>query len=119
MTSEALAFSPDGSVLLAASFDGVLHGWDTRAWQLRRLPGLPAANALAISPDGTRAAIGRSSYNPPDAPAEVSIVELGTGRGVARRRLGVAQRITVGFTGSGRAHAATARGSSIELWEIG
>ncbi len=119
MTSEALAFSPDGSVLLAASFDGVLHGWDTRAWHLRRLPGLPAANALAVSPDGTRAAIGRSSYNPPDAPAEVRVVELGTGRVVASRRLGIAQRIAVGVTGAGRARAAVARDNAIELWEIG
>ena len=118
MASEALAFSPDGSALVAASFDAVLLAWDTGRWGVRRLEGLRGANGLALSPDGARAAVSRTSYNPPDTPAEARLVDLATGRVLASQQLGLASTAAVAFVGPGRARVAAARGTSIALWEI-
>jgi WD40 repeat protein len=119
MASEALAFSLDGSSLLAASYDGALLAWDTGRWGVRHLEGLRGANGLALTPDGGRAVVSRTSYNPPETPAEARIVDLGTGRVLAGQQLGIASIAAVAFTGPERARVASARGTSITLRELG
>lgn len=119
MASEALAFAADGSELVAASYDGALLVWETGRWGVRRFPGVRGANRLALSPDGARLAVSRSSYNPPDTPAEARIVDLGSGRLLVGQQLGIARTTAVAFTGPGRACVAAASGSSIALWQLG
>jgi WD40 repeat protein len=119
MTSEALSFSSDGRALLAASYDGVLQVWGTESGSVRRLPGLSGADALAVSPDGTRAAVSRSSYNPGDAPAEARLLDLRAGTMIRSASPGIASTADVAFTASGAARMAAARGTEITVQELG
>jgi len=114
MASAALAFSPDGSSLIAASFDGTLLVWDTGD-RARQLEGVPAAIALALSPDGALAAVARASFNPPGAPAEVRLVDLRSGKTRANRALGIAHHVAVAFPQPGRLRIASSRATSIEV----
>jgi WD40 repeat protein len=118
MTSKALAFSPDGSALVVAAYDGALLVWETAHWGGRRFEGIPGANALAVSPDGARVVLSRSSYNPPDTPAEARLLELRTGRVLSRMPLGIVSTTAVAFLDPGRARVASARGTSLVLREI-
>jgi len=119
MACEGIAFSDDGSALIAASYDGTLLAWDTREWRVRRLEGIPGTRALAVSPDGARAVVTRNSFNPPDTPAELRLVDLRSGRTEARRTAGIAGLSAVAFVESGQARVALARGTSIELLTLG
>ena len=119
MASEGLAFSADGSALVAAAFDGTVLVWQTARWTVRRVQGIPGANALAVAPDGSQAVLSRSSYNPPDAPAEARLVDLGADRVLARAPLGVASSTDVAVIGRGRARVVSARGTTLELRDLG
>ncbi len=56
---ESVAFSPDGSLLLAASRDGTLRVYDTSNYALAFVAAPPGGNgALALSPDGSLLATG-------------------------------------------------------------
>ena len=118
MASEALRFSPDGRALLSASFDGVLQVWDAERWSVRRLPGVLGANALAVSPDGARAAVARSSFNPPDTPAEARLIDLRTGQATSSASAGIASTTDLAFTGPGRVRIAAAQGTTITVQEL-
>jgi len=59
-TMGQIAYTPDGSTLVAAPYDG-LTPWDTATWiKLDRLPGSKGSGTMAIAPDGVTlaAAIG-------------------------------------------------------------
>jgi hypothetical protein len=75
------------------------------------------ANALALSPDGARVAVSRTSYNPLDTQA--CVVELSTGAVTRSASLGIASTAAVAFTGPDRARVASARDTSIAVQEIG
>jgi len=56
---ESVVFSPDGSLLLAASRDGTLHVYDTANYELAFIADPPDGNGvLALSPDGSLLATG-------------------------------------------------------------
>jgi len=56
---ESVIFSPDGSLLIAVSRDGMLRVYDTSNYELAFLADPPGGNgALAISPDGSLLATG-------------------------------------------------------------
>ncbi len=118
MAAGGLAFSRDGSALLASTFDGALLAWDTARWGVRKLPGLTGASALAVSPDGGQAVVGRRSMNPPETPAEFRLVALGSGEVLRTRVLGIARTAAVAFTAPGRARVAVGNDASIALHDL-
>lgn len=59
--ARAAAFTPDGSSLLTACDDGLVHVWDVRTQRLRGRfedEGMQAASSLAVSPGGDTIAVG-------------------------------------------------------------
>jgi WD40 repeat protein len=118
MTSDCLAFTANGSALVAAPYDGTVLVWQAPRWTVRRGHGIPGANALAVAADGSQAVISRSSYNPPDTPAEARLIELGTDRVLARASLGIATSTEVAVLGPGRARVLSARGTTLELRDL-
>ena len=63
-SAQAVAFSPDGSILFAGSQDGTLAAWDSASFAPLPVPAAPAAiEALAVSPDGRYLAIGCDDSN--------------------------------------------------------
>jgi len=119
MTSDAPAFTADGSALVAATFDGTVLVWQTARWTVRRVRGIPGANALAVAPDGSQAVVSRTSYNPPETPAEARLIDLKADRVLARASLGIASSTDVAILGPGRARVVSARGASLELRDLG
>ncbi len=119
MTSDGLAFTADGSALVAAAFDGTVLVWQTARWTGRRVRGIPGENALAVAPDGSQAVVSRSSFNPRDTPAEARLVDLKADRVLARASLGIASSTDVAFFGRGRARVVSARGTTLELRDLG
>ena len=74
----ALAYSPDGTWLLAGGdFDGELLLWDLATGQVRnRVRGVgKSVRSLALSPDGTRVAVG--TFHPATG-ATMSVLDLAT-----------------------------------------
>jgi hypothetical protein len=118
MASDGLAFSADGSALVAAPPDGTVLVWQTARWAARRVRGIPGANALAVALDGSQAVISRSSYNPRDTPAEARLIDLGADHMLARASLGIATSTAVALLGRGRARVVSARGTSLELRDL-
>jgi hypothetical protein len=93
--------------------------WQTARWSVRRVRGVPGENALAVAPDGSQAVVSRNSYNPRDTPAEARLVDLGADRVLARASLGLAAHTDVALLGRGRARVVSARGTSLELHDLG
>jgi serine/threonine protein kinase/DNA-binding beta-propeller fold protein YncE len=63
---EAVAYSPDGSLLAAAAVDGTTRMWDLRSHQLRNVlthPDSAAIETVAFSPDGSVLAAGDDNGN--------------------------------------------------------
>ena len=74
----AIDFSADGSLLVAADgIDGSLHLWSTSSWsELATTEGSPGlgAEAIALSPDGRRLAVGRKALG--SQPGKIELREL-------------------------------------------
>jgi WD40 repeat protein/predicted Ser/Thr protein kinase len=93
----ALAFSPDGTWLLGGGdFEGELLLWDVGTGQVRnRFRGVgKSVWSLAISPDGTRVAVG--NYNP-EAGSTMSVMDVTTGQEV-----GAGEGIPFAFSPDGK-----------------
>src|SRR5262249_35484078 len=77
----ALAYTPDGKAILALGRDGNLRIWETDGFRERNLQkpagNPPPARCLAISPDGTMAAIGGE---PGPAHQAIRLIDLATGK---------------------------------------
>lgn len=119
MTSDGLAFSSDGSALVAAAFDGTVLVWQAARGTARRIRGIPGENSLAVAPDASQAMVSRTSFNPRETPAEARLIDLKTDRVLARASLGIASSIDVAILGPGRARVVSARGTSLELRDLG
>jgi len=73
---ESVAFSPDGRMLVAVNFNGLMTWWDTSTWDSTIVECDGGTNSLAFSPDGRTLAdggfwgvnSGRISQWPTDAP---------------------------------------------------
>jgi sugar lactone lactonase YvrE len=118
MTSDGLAFSSDGSVLVAAAFDGTVLVWQAARGTARRVRGIPGENSLAVAPDGSQAIVSRTSFNPRETPAEAQLIDLGANRVLARASLGIASSADVALLGRGRARVVSARGTTVELRDL-
>jgi len=119
MTAGALSYSADGSMLLAATFDGALLAWSTRDWSVRRLEGVPGAKVLAVASDGARAVIARNSFNPPDLPGLARLIDLRSGKTLSSQTLGLTGPLDVAFSEAKQARLAAAHGTSIVLQTVG
>jgi hypothetical protein len=118
MTSDSLAFTADGSALVAAAFDGTVLVWQTGRWTARRVRGIPGENALAVAPDGSQAVVSRTSFNPRETPAEARLIDLGADRVLAQASLGIATSIDVALLARGHARVASVRGTTLELRDL-
>jgi WD40 repeat protein len=129
----ALAYSPDGTLLAAACGDGSLHLWDTRN-PLMPIP-LPTLNglgstvySLAYSADGTMlaAAIGEAAVTQtPTKSVHPGSVRLWRLDGTTPRPLGGAFRVddtapakSVSFRRDGKTLAVGADDGAVQLWDI-
>ncbi|HEY1906670.1 MAG TPA: hypothetical protein VGG91_11550 [Myxococcaceae bacterium] len=119
MTADGLAFAGNGSALVAAPYDGTVVAWQLPRWTVRRARGIPGASALAVAADGWQAVVSRSSFNPRETPAEARLIDLSADRVLARASLGIATSTDVAFLGRGHARVASARGTTLELRDLG
>jgi WD40 repeat protein len=118
MTADALAFAANGSALAAAAFDGTVLVWQLPSWSVRRARGIPGANALAVTADGSQAVTSRNSYNPRDTPGEARLIDLAADRVLARASLGTVSHTDVALLGAGHARVVSTRGSTLELRDL-
>jgi WD40 repeat protein len=119
MASVQVAFSADGRLLATASLDGALFVWDTQNWSARRFSAPRASTGVAVSPGRTHIAACSSSFNPGDSVAEALLLRWPSGEVTARQPLGVAPNSALDFVSTGRVRVATARGKTIEVWNLG
>jgi hypothetical protein len=118
MTAEGLAFSANGSALVAAAYDGTVLVWQLPRWSVRRARGIPGANALAVAADASQAVTSRNSYNPPDTPGEARLIDLAADRVLARASLGIVSHTDVALLGPGHARVVSTRGNAVELRDL-
>ena len=109
-----LAFSPDGTTVLAVSHDGIVRLWDTATGQDRRGPGIPfegEVSALAASRDGKTAFVA-------DASGAIAIVSLARGESVGSLvgHTGRVRQIELSPDGT---HALTAsEDGTVRAWDL-
>jgi len=105
-----VVFSPDGTLLASASYDGVKL-WDTAGWgELRALAGSGDTESVAFSPDGTMLATATGST--------VKLWDVASSSEL--RTLPAGPVRTVAFSPDGRTLAASAgvAGQEIKLWDV-
>ena len=112
----ALAFQPDGKVVAAGDYNGLVRFWDTTTGREARRP-LPQGEivlALAYSPDGKTLAAGLSddrTHKP-----GTRLWDTATGRPIGELLPSVDIVIRIEFRPDGRALLACSRGST-RLWD--
>jgi serine/threonine protein kinase len=108
----ALAFSPDGTLLLSAGADGDVWLWDlTLARPARSFIGnVSQINSVAFSPDGKRALSG-------GAGASVRLWDVATGKELAYFGTGSAV-LSVAFSPDGRLVLYGGADGSLHLWQL-
>jgi len=111
--SNALAFSPDGSILASGSFVDRVRLWDASAWALlRTLSGHTnaAANSVAFSPDGSTLASGSHDDT-------IRLWDLSSGT-LLRTLSGHTESISsVAFSSDGEILASGSHDDTIKLWD--
>jgi Tol biopolymer transport system component len=111
----SVAFSPDGRQLVTASADkaGPLQAWDAEKgkalWQMRL--GAGAATAAALSPDGTRVAVGMDDKM-------LYVVQATTGRLTMRLRGHTAAITSVAVSPDGKQMATAGADNSVAVWDM-
>jgi len=109
-SARQVAFSPDGTMLASAAYDGIKL-WDTAGWgELRTLAGSQDTESVAFSPDGTMLATATGST--------VKLWDVASGNEL--RTLPASPVRTVAFSPDGRTLAASAgvAGQEIKLWDV-
>jgi WD40 repeat protein len=112
---DALAFSPDGTILAAGGSQPVKL-WDTaRGVELLEIRTGYGPKGLDFSPDGTRLAVGVTGAYSPDS---VQIWELEPGQGTQTLR-GFASRFTrVAFSADSKLVAAVSQAWQVGIWSV-
>jgi len=112
----ALAFRPDGEVLAAGDYDGLVRFWDTSTGRElgRPLPQGEMVRSLAYSPDGTVLAVGLASEK---GKRGIRLWDTRTRQPIGDLLPGAEGRIE--FRPDGRALLATDAGNSVKtrLWD--
>ena len=107
----ALAFSPDGGRLAAASFDRRVDVWDTTTGELlHTLPHSGLVLGVAFSPDGRRLASAGEDKT-------VHVWDATTGREVLGLRGHTGQCGCVAFSPDGRRLASASTDGTIRVWD--
>ncbi len=112
----SLAFSPDGSLLAAATDESAVLLWDTRSWQevTRWKAHDRVVHSLAFSPDGRRLATGSGDYTIRlwDIDEPVEVTNTATLRGHDYYVMSLA------FRKESRILASGSMDGTIKLWDI-
>ena len=114
---EAVAFSPDGTLVAGGSKNGVIRVWESSTGELKReMPkssdtsSLSEVTSLAFSPDGKMLAAGRADAN-------VVIWDPQTGERINTLRGHSARVNSVAFSVDGKTIASGADDSTVKLWD--
>lgn len=114
---EAVAFSPDGSLVAGGSKNGVIRVWESSTGELKReMPkssdtsSLSEVTSLAFSPDGKMLAAGRADAN-------VVIWDPQTGERTNTLRGHSARVNSVAFSTDGKTIASGADDTTVKLWD--
>jgi WD40 repeat protein len=106
-----LAFSPDGSMLSAASFDGNTRVWKVASGDERlTLPSHALAIGVAFSPEGELLATSGSD-------GTVKLWDVSTGAKVRTLTGHLGAVLSVAFSPDGRLHATAGEDNTVRLWD--
>lgn len=108
----AITFSPDGSQLASASWDGNVRLWDPATGKVLQTSTDPSSSALSLSfsPDGDFLVIGFAA-------GEISIVEVASGKELMRYTGRTNNVLSVAFSPNGAQFASADAGGNIRQWD--
>ncbi|KAB8163286.1 hypothetical protein FH609_021020 [Streptomyces sp. 3MP-14] len=116
-SAQCAAFSPDGAVFAAGTFDAVLF-WETDAWQpVARwdLRGDGRCNSVAFSPDGRRLAAGTAGSS---GPGGVLLWDVAGEERQAEQLTGHGQGAVLAFSADGGLLATGGADHTVTLWDL-
>jgi WD40 repeat protein len=116
----AVAFSPNGKWLAAASYPGEIHLWNTENWARQEVTfaGNPR-NLLSVcfSPDSTKLAAGGGTFPPQTLVGEASVWDVETGERVIAATKSAAI-MEIQFTPDGRHLVTACLDTNADFWEL-